>query len=334
MPSFVPTRCPHPACPSTRTGHFRWQRRGHFTRRCDGRQVPRFACHECRRSFSSQTFRLDYRLKRPRLHLELFPLFISKVTHRQAARVLGCTRKSVAHRLQLLGRHARRFHRRQLQCVAAGRGLKGTFQLDELETFEHNRRLSPLTVPVLIERSSYFVLWTQPATLPARGPLSPAHREQKLARDRLQGVRRSGSRMAVRQCLDRLAAVHRREEVVEVQTDRKASYASELRRTFGERILHSQFPSNRRRDYSNPLFPINLTLAMLRDGLSRLVRRTWAASKRSSRLRWHLWIWIAWRNYVRGITNCARRTTPAMALGVMASKLRVADLCAWRVLDS
>ncbi len=91
--------------------------------------------------------------------------------------------------------------------------------------------------------------------------------------------------------------------------------------------------SKAKRDYSNPLFPINHTLAMARDGISRLVRRSWAASKLRERLEWHAWIWAAWRNYVRAITNQAPKVTPAMAAGVTGKRWSVAKVCAWRVLD-
>ena len=105
-------------------------------------------------SFSTQRFRLDFRLQRPRLHLDLWRLLVSKVTHRQSARMLGCDRKSVARRLDLMGAHCRAWHRHRL-----ARGpLAGSFQLDELETFEHSRRLQPVTVPVLIQRPSLLVV--------------------------------------------------------------------------------------------------------------------------------------------------------------------------------
>ena len=81
-----------------------------------------------------------------------------------------------------------------------------------------------------------------------------------------------------------------------------------------------------RRDRANPLFAINHTLAMLRDGVSRLVRRSWAASKRSRKLQLHLWIWACWRNYVRGITNRAPRVTPAMVASLERRPIRPAHL--------
>jgi hypothetical protein len=116
-----------------------------------------------------------------------------------------------------------------------------------------------------------------------------------------------------------------------VQTDRKASYATRLLRLFGERLRHERHSSRAPRTYGTPLFPINHTLATMRDAVSRLVRRSWAASKLRSRLEMHLWIWIAYRNYVRGITNRARRTTPAMALGIDRAQWLPEELLRWRI---
>jgi hypothetical protein len=291
-------------------------------------------CLECRHTFSTQTFRVDYRLKKPHLNLSLFGPFVSKVTHRQAARVLGCSRGTVAHRLQLLGQHCRDFHRWRLSKACKKRGIVGTFQLDELETFEHSRRLAPLTVPVLIERTSYFVLDVQTAPLPCRGRLSEADRLRKAERERISGVRKSGSREAVTRCLETLAAFHTRSGLVKVQTDFKRTYAGILERQFAGRLVHQRVSSRDKRDYKNPLFPINHTLAMMRDGISRLVRRTWAASKLRERLERHAWIWTVWRNYVRGITNRTPWISPAMVLGIEDEKWRVAEICAWKVAPS
>jgi hypothetical protein len=210
-------------------------------------------------------------------------------------------------------------------------GLSGTFQLDELETFEHSRRLAPVTMPFLIARKSYFIVDLEAAALPCRGGLSPFYLKKKQEQELKFGKRTSGSRAAVTACFETLARVHPPEVPLCVQTDRKTDYAPILRRVFGSRISHERHDSRLRRDYQNPLFPINHTLAMARDGISRLVRRTWAASKLRERLRLHAWIWAAWRNYVRPITNEAPRMTAAMAAGVASRRWSIPKLCAWRV---
>ncbi len=310
---FRPPCCPHPACPAHGRGRrFPWVRNGFYTRRCDGRRVQRFLCLRCGRRFSTQSFRLDYRLHRPRLHLRFLPLLVSKVTLRQSARILGTTRTTLDRRLRLLGDHCREFQRFLLTEAARGPGLHGEFQLDELETFETDRRLQPVTVPVLMEAGSYFVLHAETAPLPARGRLSPRKERQKKMREARLGRRRSGSRQAVEKTLQalRAAALHGH---ITFLSDRKASYVGSVRRVFaGRRVLHLRVSGKAPRTHANPLFPINHTLAMLRDGISRLVRRSWGVSKLRERLGLHLWIWIVYRNYLRGVTVKAPRTTPAM----------------------
>lgn len=327
---FWPTRCPYAHCPSRTGAAFRATPWGRFLRKCDGRSAPRFRCRACRRTFSSQTFRLDYRLQRPHLHLDLWGHIISKATHRQSARVLGCTRKAIALRLDRLGEHCRAFHLARMAERPPGL-LSGPFQLDELETYEHRRRLQPLTVPVLIQRSSYFVVHAEVAPLPCRGGLREKERKRRARLEALHGKRRSGSRRAVETCFERLADVlgPRSREIV--QTDRKSTYRGCIRRALGPRVGHETTDSRRERTRENPLFPINHTLAQMRDNVSRLVRRTWAASKQAARLEHHLWLWICWRNYVRGITNKAPRITPGMIVGATHKQLRREELLRWCV---
>ena len=256
----------------------------------------------------------------------------SKVTLRQSARFHRCNRKTIAARLKLFGEHCKEVHARVLEGARAKGGITGSFQFDELETYETDRRLFPLTVPVLIERKSYFVLDLECATLPARGGLRPADKARKEQIEQATGVKRkSGSRAAVARAFERLERVVQPQSKVRVQTDEKHTYAAELKKRFGERLEHARYSSKAPRVYGSALFPINHTLAMMRDGISRLVRRTWAASKLRAKLERHAWIWVVWRNYVRGITNAYPRRPPAMVLGVETKRWRPSEICAWKI---
>lgn len=325
--TFRPPRCPNRQCPSFRLGApFQYQRRGYFTRRCDGRRVPRFSCRACNRRFSSQTFRLDFRLRTPHIQRLLFGHFVSKVTLRQSARLLGVTRKTVELRLRRFGEHCRRFHAARLQS----RRLRGHFLLDEAESFETDRRLRPVTIPVLIERSSRFVVHVAVAPLPARGNLTAGQSERLERIEAVEGVRKSGSRRAVAACIAALADHTDPGSPLVLGTDCKATYPAIIRDVLpGRPVIHERTTSTRKRDVANPLFAINHTLAMLRDGLSRLVRRTWAHAKIRSRLGQHLWVYAVWRSFVRGVSNRRRRETPAMALGIEERPWSWGGVLAW-----
>ena len=243
MTAFTPHCCPLDDCPSKSGRPFLWHRKGFYPRHCDGRSVQRFRCLTCARSFSAQTFRLDYRLKLPELHLRLFPLFVSKVTLRQCARVVARSRRAVDHRFDLLGRHCKRFHEEQLAQAKSRGGLKGIFQLDERETFEHSRKLKPVTVPVLIERESRFVIALHAGTLPARGRLTKKQQARKLEIEAREGKRVNQSRAVVRACLETLAGVRSKDGQLAFQTDRKGSYAALIRELFGPGTPHQRTSS-------------------------------------------------------------------------------------------
>lgn len=320
---FQPPSCPNFACPSRRDAvPFRWQRRGSFRRACDGKLVCRYHCLACRKGFSTQTFRVDFRLKKPRIDDAIFASFVSKVSHRQCARMLGVKRATVERRLRRYGEQCRELHAVRLRRHE----LAGIFQLDEAETFETDRRERPLTLPVLIERDSRFIVHAETAPIAARRSRNSKRRIDSPPTAR----RRSRSNEAVRRCFEALARCLGSDSSPRVQTDRKATYPVLLERVFGaRRVRHERTSSKRRRDRRNPLFAINHTLAMLRDGVSRLVRRTWAHAKLAKRLELHLWIYVAWRNYVRGVTNRDRLRTPAMKLALETEPWSVRGLLHW-----
>jgi hypothetical protein len=210
------------------------------------------------------------------------------------------------------------------------------FALDEQETFEHDRLKKPVTVPVLIEKQSYFVVDARAGAMAARGRKGRKSKRDTVLLAEFPGLerRRSESRQEVKAAFERLREFAPKDGPVWVATDEKQSYATILHEIFGERLRHGTTPATRRRDPSNPLFRINHTLAMTRDGVSRLVRRTWAAAKLRQWLAGQLAIWICYRNYVRDRTNKDHRLTPAMALGVLTEQWSVPRLLEWRVLPA
>jgi len=328
---FQPRYCPceSPEC-QARPG-FQYQRRGTFTRACDGRAVQRFQCKGCQRTFSTQTFRVDYRLRKPALDHAVFLDLVAKVTQRQSARDLKCDRRMIARRLEIFGKHCRAFHERVLFERGQTRPWQGRFLLDELETYEHNRRLKPLTVPLLVHKPSHCILHAAVGTLPARKPLSKANQRKLEQLELVEGKRRSESRQKVAECFEVLQSVCPTTGLVIVNTDEKHTYRALLKDAFGDRLVHETTHSSKPRSYWNPLFVVNHTFAMLRDGLSRLVRRTWAGSKQREKLEWHLWVYIAWRNYVRPITNARPFESAAMVAGLAPRMLEVSELLQHRI---
>ncbi len=328
---FVPLYCPRATCPSHVSTPFTWQRKGSYLRKVDQRIVQRFHCLACRSSFSSQSFRVDYRLQKPWLPLLVFQALVAKTTLRQTARSIGCKLDTVLHHLRLVGNQGYWTHDAFLtRHKARGSGLSGTFQLDELETFETDRRLRPLTVPVLVQRKTWFVVHAASGTMPARGNLRPFDQMRKERYEKQFGRRVSRSTEATTECVVALERHLAQGADFCIQTDRKKTYPSIFRSVFGRSIGHNWISSTARRDRSNLLFTINNCLAQARDNISRLVRRNWGHSKLERNLRWHLWAWILYRNYVREITCSSRSVSAASAAGVTSRRLSARELLQWR----
>lgn len=319
---FTPAFCPNRPCfynRSPRPGFAR--RHGGFASRTR-RNVPRFLCTGCGRSFSSSTFRYSYRQKKPHVDPLLMRLLCSGVSLRGAARLLEINPKTVHLKLGRLARHSHRLHR----ALLARRPIEGSFQLDEMETFESNR-FQPLSVPVLIEKNVYFVVSTAAAPLRRKGRMSPNQRRQRREHEALHGRRPSRSDAAVRRCLAWLARSSR--GVVKLDSDRKPSYGRIARRLLEHRLLHRTHDADAPRNRLNPLFPINHSNAMARYCLARLRRRSWCVTKRRVWLERTLDMYAGWLNYCRGIT-IRTPTSPAQALGLARRRLLISEWLSWR----
>lgn len=323
---FLPRHCPYPGCRSFADPVSGFcVRAGRYRPRCRPHPVPRFRCRSCGRRFSRQSFRADLRQKKPYLNAALFRLMVSCVGQRQAARALGVARRTVERRVRWLAAHAEAFQSGRLR----GAALAGPFQLDEMESFEANR-YQPVTVPVLIDRRTFFIVATAVGPLRRKGRMTPLQRRRRAEHEAAHGRRASGSKRAVRRVLGRLVPLTLNRPVV-LESDRKALYGQLGSRTFGSRFVWRTHSASARRDRDNPLFPINHTNARLRHFLARLRRRSWCVSKSRASLQGHLHIAALWVNWCRGITN-RTRTTPAQALALASRPYRPEEVLAWRLL--
>jgi len=268
---------------------------------------------------------MDYRDHRPDLNPKLVELLASGVGLRQSSRLLGLSRRCLEKKHRKIGRHLRRQNLNLQGPLPPGSVL----QLDELETYEGMRTLRPLSVPVLIEKHSRFIIWAESAPIPARHRKT-RHGKTRSEELRRKGRRRDGSRRACRRTLGRAAALTGKLETLVIETDEKRSYPALIGELFGEhRIAHDTTKSTRKRDVSNPLFAINQTEALARDLMGRLRRQSWLVSKKRRYLDLALALFLAWRNLVRRRFNHDEES-PAQILEFAPRRMTEEELCSWR----
>src|SRR5262245_66287204 len=174
--AFDPERCPWRSCArhANPTPYF-FVRYGSYRSRVSPFRIPRFRCRTCRRTFSSQTFQLEYRLRKPWVDTWLLRDFVSGVSLRQSARTLGLSLKTVEARFVRIGQHCLDAR----ENVLSGWQPRGNYQFDEIETFEHHRTLMPLTVGLLVSGSTGFLVDTAVGRMRSRTSNSEKSRKRR-----------------------------------------------------------------------------------------------------------------------------------------------------------
>ena len=324
---FEPPRCPNRRCPRhVDACPARFLRHGHYLAKCRPHPIPRFRCPTCRRTFSRQTFRMDYRDHRPDLNARLFRWLSSGVGLRQCSRNLRLSLRCTELKFRKIARHLR-----QLNLNLRGPlPSDASFQLDEIETYETQRNARPLSVPILIETNTRFVVWAESAPIRPRGKMTLSRRRRIKKDEARFGRRRDRSRRSLRRTLARAAVLVVGRGRIHLDTDQKSSYPHLAREAFGgDRLVHTQTNSRLARTVANPLFPINHTEAMARDLSGRLRRESWLVSKKRRFLDLGLQIFLAYRNYVRRRFN-RDEESPAQFLGFAPRRLSETEMLGWR----
>ena len=323
---FIPPRCPHRHCGAHQHPRGVWfLRRGYYKPKCRRTPVPCFRCRVCGRGFSRQTFRHDYRDHRPFSNAPLLRLLVSGISLRQAARLVALDIHAVQRKLRKFAHSCAALHDNLSPRLPSGL----TFLLDEEETFE-TETIRPLTMPVLIEKETWFVVATDAAPIRRLAQAGSQRRLRQQAMEARDGPRPDHSRRSV---LGVLRALARRLDggTLTLLSDEKSSYATLVHEVFGDKARHETTPGTAARTKRNPLFPINTTMAMTRDNNGRLRRRSWLVTKRCQCLGQQLVLFQVYRNYVRFRFNRdAPEQTPAWFLKLLPRALRVAEVLAWR----
>jgi hypothetical protein len=269
---------------------------------------------------------MDYRDHRPSLNAPLFISIASGVGLRQSARNLGLSLGCTELKFRKIARHLRRLNlslRTQLP-------EEGSLHFDEFESYEGQRNTRPLSIPVLIESGSRYIIWAESAPIRPRGKMTEKRLKAIARAEKRHGPRRDLSRRSVARTLERGADVAENRPVLRLRTDEKSSYPRLAAAAFGkERLQHKRTSSKLERTAWNPLFPINNEEAIMRDLMGRLRRESWLVSKKRRYLDLGLQLHMAYRNLVRRRFN-RDDESPAQLLGFLPRRLTAREVLSWR----
>lgn len=214
----------------------------------------------------------------------------SKVSQNRAAILFNINVKTVAHRVKYFGLVGRD------HCASLRKGLRNLnhVMFDEMQTSEHTK-CKPVAIPMITCPKSRRILAVGVASMPAQPPLV----EISL---RKYGERADERPEAIVKILESIAPCLKKGAVI--TTDRALHYPEPIAQVLPH-VIHDAHLSRKARSAGqgelkrivrDPLFNFNHTAAMVRDGITCLVRKTWCNNKLQARLEDRLYMYAHYHN--------------------------------------
>jgi len=340
LQDFKPPFCPRQSCPEHRrtTRGFRFRIHGSY-RLKNGRTFTRFRCCTCKSSFSLKAFSPSYYLKCPELLLPIAAGLQAGSAHRQIARTLGCAPSTVTRQAARIGRHCMLLHERAL--LSMDPTLDEPIVFDHFETFECTQDL-PFGVATPVGADSWFVYGIDPAPHRRTGRRSPAQRRRLRSRPRRK-LHGGYTASAVRS-FRRLLRIRPHGKPLRLIADDHPAYRAALARQEDPRRFRLEVHPNpprgpkgsarsaaaRARDRA--LFPVDLLHGLIRHSTAAHKREGIAFGRRLNALMERLYVFLAWRNFVKGRSERKPDPeTPAMRLGLANHPWRWRELLSRRL---
>jgi hypothetical protein len=326
-----PPFCPNPNCRLHRldrelqrhTGGNPWFiRKGTYFTKAHGR-VPRFYCTRCRRTFSTQTFSLDYYAKRRLSYPRLIEELSSTSCLRAISRHLQVSIGTVENKISRLARQALAMHTRLL----AGITLSEDLAADGFESYTVSQYF-PNNIHFLTGCSSQFLYTTNYVTIRRKGRMTAAQKKRRAYLERFyraepKGIQRGFAALLV--TVQRLLHTCPL-PVLTLFTDEKTDYLQALKKNTklqaagaAGRFVHVRIPSTRARTTSNPLFPVNYLDRQVRKDVANHVRETVCFARNVTCCMERLWVYFCYHNYYkryRELQPVGDTTTHAEVAGV------------------
>lgn len=304
MEHFSPPFCASPLCElhssSSSLPYTQYVSWGFYPTKAFG-QVPRFRCSRCGRTFSSQTFSLDYYAKRL-LDYEGIAQRLSSCESLSAIGRASCASTDcISNRISRASRQALAFESE----LASSRHPDEDLAADGFESFCVSH-FYPNNITILVGSESQFVYAADHATLRRKGRMTEAQKARRAELDQglkpdPKGIERSFSRVA-RESLRVLSDGSR--PSLSLWTDQHKAYPRAIRNSacmsalggIG-RIRHRTVSSRAARTRDNPLFPVNYLDRELRKDLHEHVRETTCFGRNVNRQMERLSLYLWWHNF-------------------------------------
>tara|TARA_Y100000768_G_scaffold388996_1_gene389907 strand:- start:10434 stop:11210 length:777 start_codon:yes stop_codon:yes gene_type:complete len=248
----------------------------------------------CSKQFSTSTGTLEFGQKKRRVNYLLMKLFAAKVSQRRAAKIAGVNKVTVQRKFDYWSKKAAIKNKRFREKLSASKARH--IQFDDLITKEKTK-LKPLSITVVCDADRRYILYASPCQISSFGHLSELSKKK-------YGPRKSFYNENLEHVFQTIKSTIASTALIE--SDEHKNYKPMVNQYF-PLSTYLQYKSERgciagqgelKKAIYDPLYGINHTLAMLRDGISTLVRRTWCTTQDPVRLKGHLEIFTYYYNQI------------------------------------
>ena len=300
---FIPPHCPNPECdlyyqaPITS-----WYRKISPYKTKTFGFVPRFICSSCHRSFSTQTFSIDYYAKKQLPYQTIHNQINAGSGLRNIARNFHVSPRTIRNRINRLARNAILIHETLLHQFP----LNEDVAADGFESFCVSQYF-PDNYHILVGKDSQFVYRWNYVTLRRKGRMRDDQKKrrailEKRFRARPKGIETSfGNLMAF---LDRITEDRKRPLIL--YTDEKKDYQRALwrrddlkKRLFNGSWRHHMVNSRDVRNTQNPLFPVNYIDREFRKDMASHARESLQFSRNVNEAMLRMSLYLFDHNYLK-----------------------------------
>jgi len=278
-PLIKPPHCPNPDCRHyIRPDSSVWYQNAGTYRTITFGTVPRFVCKSCGRSFSTQTFSIDYFAKRRVNYQYVYNQINAGAGVRNIARDLGLRDSTITNRIHRMARNAILIN----QAIADHLPAREDLVIDGLQNFCVSQYF-PDNSTIVVGKSSQFAYDCDYATLRRCGRMTA---QQKHRRKEIEKTYRADPKAVKRSFQRLLRSIERRIPQRSVPlilyTDEKKDYLRALwdrrkgiaQQMFDGTIRHHMTHSKEPRNQNNPLFAVNYFDREIRKDMASHARET------------------------------------------------------------
>lgn len=258
--------------------------------------IHRYKCKKCNKTFSEQTYSIDYYAKKVIDYEQLLKKLISTSSVRDISRDFSISTGTVSNKITRLSRQAIAVHEELKKEIV----LNDSLAADGIESYSVSQYF-PNNITLLLLSNSQYVYYFNYTTIRRKGRMTI---KQKTKRNELENEYLpcpKGIEIAFLYVLFEIEQLNKENRHILLYTDEKKDYVRALQRhIYGYKgLTHIKISSKKARNYQNKLFPCNYIDRQIRKDLSEHVRESVCFSKNINNCMERMIIYIMYHNYIK-----------------------------------